>query len=121
MNLRKTLAILVLLPAAQLAQAQEPSLPTLPPVQAARYTFDCHAPRTLPSQVQVGEWFGQHNLGQVYATRQWLMGEVARACLAPGIARVGLVLEETGGSPDHRVARLEPEARRRIALATTAR
>lgn len=65
---------------------------SLPQVQAIRYVFDCQA-RALPSQREVGEWAGQHNFAQVYATRQKLMAEVARACNKHGIERVGLVLQ----------------------------
>lgn len=75
------------------AWAQEPPT-TLGGVQASvsRHIFDCSAPM-LPTQREVGEWTGQQNFGQVYATRARLMVEVGRACQRPGATRVNLVLE----------------------------
>ena len=83
------------------------SPPLLPPVQATLYAFDC-VERVPPTQREVGEWTGQHNLGQVYATRQRLMSDVARACLRPGVGEVLLVndpgREAPAGQRDHMVA-----------------
>lgn len=51
---------------------------------------DC-ADRALPSQREVGQMLGQHNLGQVHASRARLMAEVARACQREGVAKVLLI------------------------------
>jgi hypothetical protein len=110
MNTRSSIAAAALLSIACAASAGEP-LPSLPPVQAVHQVFDCRAPRSLPPQAAVGEWLGLHNVGQVYAARGRLMGDVARACRKPGVARVDLVLQrqpaETAG-PERQVARIEP-------------
>lgn len=92
MNITRTcIASLSLLSAAYAtpAAAQDP-VPSLPTVQAVQYVFDCEQ-RSLPSQRQVGAWTGQHNLSEVYATRQRLMGEIARACNRSGIEQVQVV------------------------------
>nr|WP_298152195.1 hypothetical protein [uncultured Pseudoxanthomonas sp.] len=44
-----------------------------------RIAIDCAHPR-LPPQHEVGALLGQHNLGQVYASRAALMAEARRAC-----------------------------------------
>lgn len=44
-----------------------------------RITIDCAHPR-LPPQHEVGALLGQHNIGQVYASRAALMAEARRAC-----------------------------------------
>lgn len=72
---------------------------SLPQVQAVQYVFDCQV-RALPSQRQVGEWTGQHNFSQVYATRQKLMAEVARACNKTGIERVNVVMQVPADSAE---------------------
>lgn len=95
-----------------LAQEAPQSLPAVR-VDAVHHVFDCQD-RGLPPQRAVGEWTGQHNFSQVYATRQRLMGEVARACNRPGIGEVNLVLERRQGpGPGGRrwVAQLEPRHR----------
>lgn len=74
-------------PAAIAGEAQ-----SLPQVQAVQYVFDCRV-RALPSQREVGEWTGQYNFAQVYATRQRLMAEVGRACNKVGVERVNLVMQ----------------------------
>lgn len=86
----RTSAIVLLSTVLGAAFAQEPS--TLPAVtaRAVLQVIDCEN-RVLPSQREVGEWTGQHNFSQVYATRQRLMGDVARACHKPGIGQVLLV------------------------------
>lgn len=91
MNVRPCIATLSILCAvhAAPAAAQDP-VQSLPTVQAVQYVFDCDQ-RSLPSQHQVGEWTGQHNVSQVYATRQRLMGEVARACNRSGIEQVQII------------------------------
>lgn len=67
---------------------------SLPPVQveaeAVRFVVDCDH-RQLPSQREVGEWTGQRNFSQVYATRARLMGEVGRDCRRSGVEQVRLV------------------------------
>lgn len=57
------------------------------PVGAPGIVIDCARP-SLPSQRSVGEMTGQHNFGQVYATRTRLMAEVRRACERAGTTRV---------------------------------
>lgn len=71
--------------------AQEPTR-SLPTVRAdtVLHVVDC-AKRSLPSQRDVGEWTGQHNLGQVYDTRKRLMAEVGRSCRKSGIEQVQVV------------------------------
>lgn len=44
-----------------------------------RIAIDCARPR-LPPQHEVGALLGQHNIGQVYASRAALMAEARRAC-----------------------------------------
>lgn len=53
---------------------------------------DCTS-RSLPKQSDIGDLLGQHNSGQVYASRTRLMGEIARACHKPGAQQVVLVPE----------------------------
>ena len=91
-------AALVLAAIAAPAAAQKPT-PSLPPVtaQAVLYVADCQQ-RALPSQREVGEWTGQHNFSQVYATRQRLMSEIGRACQQSGVEQVRVVLQ-TSASP----------------------
>lgn len=91
MNVRSCIASLSILCAvhAAPAAAQDP-VQSMPTVQAVQYVFDCDQ-RRLPSQRQVGDWTGQHNVGQVYATRQRLMGEIARACNGSGIEQVQII------------------------------
>lgn len=55
-----------------------------------RIAIDCDDP-VPPSQREVGELADQHNIGQVYATRQRVMAEVRRACQREGISAVLLV------------------------------
>lgn len=78
------------------AQEPTPSLATVE-VEAARYVADCDR-RVLPSQREVGEWTGQHNFSQVYASRQRLMAEIGRACRQDGIEQV-LVVSRTSSAP----------------------
>ena len=103
MNLRPYIASLSLLFAAHAtpAAAQEP-VQSLPAVEAVQYVFDCEQ-RSLPSQRQVGAWTGQHNVGQVYATRQRLMGEIARACNRSGIEQVQIIGQAGAISRDLRL------------------
>lgn len=54
--------------------------PAGPQPSPPRIVIDCDRP-ALPSQRDVGELLGQHNLGQVYASRAALMAEARRACL----------------------------------------
>ena len=93
MNLRPCILSLSLLCAvhATPAAAQKP-VQSLPTVEAVQYVFDCEQ-RSLPSQRLVGAWTGQHNVSQVYATRQRLMGEIARACNRPGIEEVQVIAQ----------------------------
>ncbi len=88
MNSRSYIAGLVFAIIASPVAAQEPprSLPTVE-VEAVVYVADC-AERSLPSQRQVGEWTGQDNFSQVYATRQQLMAGIGRACRKDGIGQV---------------------------------
>src|SRR4051794_9728413 len=88
MNSRSYIAGLISAIIASPVAAQEPprSLPTVE-VEAVVYVADC-GHRALPSQRQVGEWTGQHNFSQVYATRQQLMAGIGRACRKDGIEQV---------------------------------
>lgn len=74
--------------------AAQKATPSLPPVtaQAVLYVADCQQ-RALPTQREVGEWTGQHNFSQVYATRQRLMSEIGRACQQTGVEQVRVVLQ----------------------------
>jgi len=81
------------------ALAQEP--PPLPAIEVGAYVADCGHP-ALPSQRQVGEWTGLHNFGEVYAARERLMGDIARACRQPGTARVRVALEPAHAAGDRR-------------------
>lgn len=127
MNCKHAIAIatLVLLGATFTVSAQGADTATLPGVkaQAIRYVFDCQR-RSLPSQRLVGEWTGQHNFSQVYATRERLMGDVARTCSTPGVEHVNLVFERqparTTGVQARWVAALEPVAHRDPAAARNA-
>ena len=90
---RNILAALVLAAIAAPVAAQKPT-PSLPPVtaEAVLYVADCQQ-RALPTQREVGEWTGQHNFSQVYATRQRLMSEIGRACQQTGVEQVRVVLQ----------------------------
>ena len=92
-TVRNFLAALALAAIAAPAAAQK-STPSLPPVtaQAVLYVADCQQ-RALPTQRAVGEWTGQHNFSQVYATRQRLMSEIGRACQQTGVEQVRVVLQ----------------------------
>ena len=72
----------------------ESATPTLPAVKAEviLHVSDCDE-RVLPSQREVGEWTGQHNFSQVYATRQRLMGDIGRACQQAGIEQVHVIAQ----------------------------
>ncbi|QNP41965.1 hypothetical protein [Lysobacter solisilvae (ex Woo and Kim 2020)] len=104
---RNVLAAMLLAAVAAPVAAQKP-MPSLPPVQAQAvlYVADCEE-RALPSQREVGEWTGQHNFSQVYATRQRLMGEIGRACQKDGIEQVRVVLQATAAATEL-VAMAEP-------------
>ena len=95
------------------AFAAEPPLTEVAPIRAAALlSFNCEA-RTLPTQREVGEALGQHNFSQVYASRARLMGEVGRACQAPGTERVDVVLQQSQPSRrDTRYVALQPGAAR---------
>jgi hypothetical protein len=73
--------------------AEQPTT-SLPAVtaEAVLYVADCQD-RALPTQRQVGEWTGQHNFSQVYATRQRLMAEIGRACQRAGAEQVHVVMQ----------------------------
>ena len=91
MNSRSYIAALAFAIIASPVAAQEPprSLPTVR-VEAVVYVADC-GHRMLPSQRQVGEWTGQRNFSQVYASRQQLMAQVGRLCRKDGIGQVHVV------------------------------
>lgn len=96
MNLRHLAAALVLF-SATLGNAQAQQAPrALPPVQAVQVVVECQSPQRLPTQAQVGDWTGQHNFSQVYATRTRLVADIHRACRRPGIEQVQLVLAPRG-------------------------
>jgi hypothetical protein len=85
--------VFVVATAPAVAQESASSLPTVRVEEEVLHVFDCDY-GSLPTQREVGEWTGQHNFSQVYATRARLMGEVRRACQRDGIDRVRLVREE---------------------------
>ncbi len=92
---RARFAIAALLAAcAAPACAQDDGLPSLPAVEATGFVAACTHP-SLPRQQQVGDWTGQHDPGQAYATRVRLMADIRRACRRPGVAGVQ-VLAATG-------------------------
>ena len=97
---RNTLAVLMLAVIAGPVLAQKPTA-SLPPVtaQGVLYVADCED-RALPSQREVGEWTGQHNFSQVYATRQRLMAEIGRACQQTGVEQVRVVLQTRAKAMD---------------------
>jgi hypothetical protein len=84
-----------------------------PPPPAAEVLVDCSS-RALPSQKAIGEMLGQHNFGQVYATRSRLMVEASRACQREGTSQVRLVLAPAAS--DVQVAHTAA-GRREVALA----
>ncbi len=61
---------------------------------STRLLVDCNS-RNRPNQRQVGALLDQHNLGQVYASRERLMAEAARACQRQGMLQVYLVAKPT--------------------------
>lgn len=63
----------------------------------SRLVIDCEQLK-LPTQREVGELLGQHNLGQVYASRAALMAQAHRVCLRDP-ARVRQVAFETSPAP----------------------
>lgn len=87
-----TLALALLLAAGSaLARPSASDTPTaLPTVDATLHVFACGA-LTRPSQAEVAAWSGQTNQGQVYATRERLMTDVARLCKKPRVGQVHLV------------------------------
>ena len=97
---RHLLAAMVLSAIAAPVAAQKPAA-SLPPVtaQGVLYVADCED-RALPSQRAVGEWTGQHNFSQVYATRQRLMAEIGRACQQTGVEQVRVVMETRAPAMD---------------------
>jgi hypothetical protein len=90
-NVRTRIATLLFAVVIAPVAAQE-SIPSLPAVkaEAIRYVADCHH-RVLPTQREVGEWTGQHNVSQVYDTRLRLMAEIGRTCGKSGIEQVQVV------------------------------
>lgn len=64
---------------------------TLSSIRVTRFVADCTSPR-LPTQREVGEWTGLHNLGQVYAARERLMAGIGRTCRRRGVGRVQVVM-----------------------------
>lgn len=92
-------AIAIHVPERTSAAAEGPSLTQVQQV------VDCRTPRRLPSQHDVGEWSGQHNVAQVYATRQKLMAEIGRACRNAATGNVRLVREGQPADTDRPIAR----------------
>lgn len=84
---------------------------SLPQVRAVRYVFDCQTPHALPSQRQVGEWTGQRNFSQVYASRQQLMAQVGRLCRKDGIGQVHVVSTAALGTRDVYAGAASPAVR----------
>jgi hypothetical protein len=104
MHARIFTAAVVLAAVAAPVAAERPT-PSLPPVtaQAVLYVADCQH-RALPNQREVGEWTGQHNLSQVYATRQRLMTQIGRACQQAGIEQVRVVMQTNAAAARELVA-----------------
>lgn len=96
MNFRHLAATLALFAAANGSAHAQQTPRALPAVQAVQIVLACQSPQRLPTQAQVGEWTGQHNFGQVYATRTRLVADIQRACRRPGIEQVQLVLVPHG-------------------------
>lgn len=65
----------------------------------------CDQP-VLVSQRAVGELAGQQNQGQVYATRERLMGEIRRACQRAGTTQV--LVKQSNKREQRRVAMQAP-------------
>lgn len=86
------------------AFAQDDGLPSLPAVEATGFVAECAHP-SLPSQRQVGDWTGLHNLGQVYAARTRLMADIGRVCRRAGVTGVQVLAATEGRrAPERRVA-----------------
>ncbi|WEN15041.1 hypothetical protein PY254_17715 [Rhodanobacter sp. AS-Z3] len=79
---------------------------TLSPITLTSFVADCASPR-LPTQGQVAAWTGLHNLGQVYAARERLMGAIGSACRQRGVARVQLVTRSPAQGQPRIVAMLQ--------------
>ena len=77
----------------------------------SRVVIDCGQPR-LPTQREAGELLGQHNSGQVYASRAALMAEARRLCLH-GSAQTRRVAFEAPSAPP--APSVLPPQERRIA------
>lgn len=90
MSAKTIVAGLFLLPIVATTAQDAPT--AMPPIQveAVQHVADCRH-RVLPTQREVGEWTGQHNLSQIYATRQRLMAEIGRACQRNDVLQVQLV------------------------------
>lgn len=102
------LAAALLLAAAPARAAETPT--ALPAIDATLHVFTC-ATLTRPSQAEVAAWSGQTNQGQVYATRERLMTDVARLCKKPSVGQVHLVQRAEGrdvGVAERHLAVLEP-------------
>lgn len=82
------LAATLLLAAGSASASDAPT--ALPAVDATLHVFSCAA-LSRPSQAEVAAWSGQTNQGQVYATRERLMTDVARLCKKPRVGAVHLV------------------------------
>ena len=98
-DIRTALISLALVSSAAVA-ADRPT-PSLPPItaQATLYVTDCDK-RALPSQQAVGEWTGQRNFSQVYATRQRLMAEIGHACQRSGVEQIHVVARVRAGDSE---------------------
>ena len=93
MNRHFCIALLLAASATPAIAQESPRTLTTVQVRGALYVADC-SHRIPPSQRQVGEWTGFHNLGQAYAAREHLITEIDRACRRPGIARVQVVRDD---------------------------
>ena len=76
------------------------------PQPATSIVIDC-ADFALPTQRQVGELFGQHNAGQVYASRTRLMVNARRDCKG-GASQVILVVEPAQDARRDNLAQQSP-------------
>ena len=108
MNSRLCLPAAALLATCSASALAENPVPSLPPVQAARFVADCAHP-VLPGQREVGEWTGWNDPGQAYAARDRLMHDIARACQRAGITHMRVVATaDARARPDRRVVVARP-------------
>lgn len=97
-------ALLIAVVIASFPISSVPAAAEQPAVATTDIVIDC-ASFALPSQRQVGELLGQHNLSQVYDSRRTLMAEAHRACHRKG-ARYARLAPEKPARPAREAARV---------------